>query len=39
MRGHSTYINFFPQIFSLGNGLAQLLSIISPKEQRRGVNA
>jgi len=38
MSEHITYINFFPQIFLLGNGLAQLLYIITPKEQRKGVN-
>ena len=38
MSGHITYIKIFPKIFLLGNGLAQLLYIIIPKEQRKGVN-
>ena len=39
MKGHTTYINFLPQIFLLGKGLAELPSMIAPKERRKGVNA
>ena len=38
MSGHSTYINFLPQIFLLGKRLAELPSMIGPKERWRGVN-
>lgn len=38
MKGHTTYINFLPQNFLLGKGLAELPSMIGPKERRKGVN-
>lgn len=38
MSSHSTYINFLPRIFLLGKRLAELPSMIGPKERWRGVN-
>ena len=39
MPGHIAYINFLPQNFLLGKGLAELPSMIGSKERRKGVNA
>lgn len=38
MNRHGAYINFLPQIFLLGKRLAELSSMIVPKEWWREVN-